>query len=264
MAAIDFPPPTSPGQQFTAVGLTWTWDGFKWTAATTTIGLADAPNDGQIYGRQYYSGSMSWRVVGGSAPVNEAPTNGTTYARNNGIWVHLTHSDITDWTATINAALAPYAFASTVPTPSATPPAVNGTQAIGSLTTSFALADHVHPTDTSRYSALNPSGYVNTSQAAAAAPVQSFNTRTGSITLSSADVTTALGFTPYNNTNPSNYITAAALAPYALTSSVPVVTTTTPAMNGAAIIGSTGKWADGGHIHPTDTSGNVTVDCGTF
>ena len=37
--------------------------------------------------------------------------------------------------------------------------------------------------------------------------VASFNTRTGAVTLSSGDVTTALGFTPYNATNPSGYIT---------------------------------------------------------
>lgn len=36
--------------------------------------------------------------------------------------------------------------------------------------------------------------------------VSSFNTRTGSVTLISADVTTALTFTPYNATNPSGYI----------------------------------------------------------
>lgn len=39
------------------------------------------------------------------------------------------------------------------------------------------------------------------------AGVASFNTRTGAITLTSGDVTTALGFTPYNATNPSGYIT---------------------------------------------------------
>lgn len=38
--------------------------------------------------------------------------------------------------------------------------------------------------------------------------VTSFNTRTGAVTLSSSDVTTALGFTPYNSTNPSGYITS--------------------------------------------------------
>jgi hypothetical protein len=47
-------------------------------------------------------------------------------------------------------------------------------------------------------------------------PITSFNTRTGAITLSSNDVTTALGFTPYNATNPANYIDASALAPYLL------------------------------------------------
>lgn len=40
-----------------------------------------------------------------------------------------------------------------------------------------------------------------------AAGITSFNTRTGAITLTSGDVTTALGFTPYNATNPSGYIT---------------------------------------------------------
>jgi hypothetical protein len=36
--------------------------------------------------------------------------------------------------------------------------------------------------------------------------VTSFNTRTGAVTLSSSDVTGALGFTPYNATNPSGFI----------------------------------------------------------
>jgi hypothetical protein len=38
--------------------------------------------------------------------------------------------------------------------------------------------------------------------------VTSFNTRTGAVSLSSGDVTGALGFTPYNATNPSGYITS--------------------------------------------------------
>jgi hypothetical protein len=37
--------------------------------------------------------------------------------------------------------------------------------------------------------------------------VTSFNTRTGAVTLSSGDVTGALGFTPYNSTNPSGFTT---------------------------------------------------------
>lgn len=40
----------------------------------------------------------------------------------------------------------------------------------------------------------------------------------GTLSLTSSNVTTALGFTPYNATNPSNYITSSALTPYALLS----------------------------------------------
>jgi hypothetical protein len=40
------------------------------------------------------------------------------------------------------------------------------------------------------------------------AKVNTFNTRTGAVTLTSADVTTALTFTPYNATNPSGYLTS--------------------------------------------------------
>jgi hypothetical protein len=36
--------------------------------------------------------------------------------------------------------------------------------------------------------------------------VTTFNTRTGTVTLANTDVNTALGFTPYNATNPSNFI----------------------------------------------------------
>jgi hypothetical protein len=39
--------------------------------------------------------------------------------------------------------------------------------------------------------------------------VTSFNTRTGAITLTNNDVTTALGYTPYNSTNPAGYISSA-------------------------------------------------------
>ena len=39
-----------------------------------------------------------------------------------------------------------------------------------------------------------------------ASSVTSFNTRTGAITLNATDVTTALGYTPYNATNPSGYL----------------------------------------------------------
>jgi hypothetical protein len=83
------------------------------------------------------------------------------------------------------------------------------------------------------YNATNPSGYVNTAGARAAISVTgsgsydsatgiitvtggvtSVNSRTGAVTISSADVTGALGFTPYNATNPTGYITSSALSSY--------------------------------------------------
>lgn len=46
------------------------------------------------------------------------------------------------------------------------------------------------------------------------AGVITFNTRSGAVTLNSSDVTGALGYTPYNSTNPNGYITSSALTPY--------------------------------------------------
>ena len=40
----------------------------------------------------------------------------------------------------------------------------------------------------------------------------------GTLSLTSGNVTTALGFTPYDSTNPSGYITSAALSGYLLSS----------------------------------------------
>jgi hypothetical protein len=62
--------------------------------------------------------------------------------------------------------------------------------------------------------------------------VTSFNTRTGAITLSSGDVTTALGFTPYNSTNPAGYLTTSTvlntvLTPYAVGANSAVTATDT-------------------------------------
>lgn len=53
------------------------------------------------------------------------------------------------------------------------------------------------------------STWVATSSLGFVGGVSSFNTRTGAVSLTSGDVTTALTFTPYNATNPSGYITSA-------------------------------------------------------
>jgi hypothetical protein len=66
---------------------------------------------------------------------------------------------------------------------------------------------------------LATTAFVAAAVIAGTAGVASFNTRTGAVTLSSADVTNALTFAPYNATNPAGYQTAAQvtalLVPYA-------------------------------------------------
>jgi hypothetical protein len=57
--------------------------------------LADAPSDGQFYTRQ----NAAWAVAPGG--MTDAPSDGTAYARKSAAWAHLTHTDITDWTATL-------------------------------------------------------------------------------------------------------------------------------------------------------------------
>ena len=98
----------------------------------------------------------------------------------------------------------------------------------------------VIPSKTSQLT--NDSGFVNASGAASAAPVQSVNGQTGVVSLSiptvpsnvsaftndagyitgisSSDVTSALGFTPYNATNPSHYVDASGAAAAAPVQSV--------------------------------------------
>ena len=50
------------------------------------------------------------------------------------------------------------------------------------------------------------SGGVISSTGGGSSGVSSFNTRTGAVSLTSSDVTTALTYTPYNSTNPNGYI----------------------------------------------------------
>jgi hypothetical protein len=121
--------------------------------------------------------------------------------------VTLVHTDITDWTAT----LAPYALTTAIPAASTITPIMDGAANVGTGTT-WARADHVHPSDTSRYAATNPASYQTAAQ-----------------------VTASLG-------------------PYALTSAIPVASSTLPIMDGSAAIGSGTTWAKADHIHPSDTS----------
>jgi len=95
------------------------------------------------------SGILYWANPGsggGGGGIDDAPIDGTSYARKSAAWVHLTHNDITDWAANVPAA-------------SSTPPVMDGTAAPGVATT-FSRGDHVHPTDTSRAAASALASYV--------------------------------------------------------------------------------------------------------
>ena len=257
------------------------------TASTTVLGGVKV--DGSTV--TIAGGVISAVSSGGGGGISDAPNDGTGYQRKSLGWAHITHSDITDWTAT----LAPYALTTSIPGASSTLPVMDGTAAVGTGTT-WAKADHVHPSDTSRYAATNPSGYQTAAQVSASISAAAYTLPTASttvlggvkvdgstITIASGVISSAGGGGPspsgaapvmdgtaaagslttysrgdhvhpsdtsrYAATNPSGYQTAAQV-----TAALPVVTTTTPAMNGTAAIGSSGKWADGAHVHPTDTS----------
>ena len=81
--------------------------------------------------------------------------------------------------------------------------------------------------------------------------VDSFNTRTGAVTLTSADVTTALTYTPYNATNPSGYTTN--------TGTVISVDTA----NGTGISVTGGPITTSGTLTITNTAPNVTTNITT-
>ena len=68
------------------------------------------------------------------------------------------------------------------------------------------------------------------------AGVSSFNTRTGAVTLTSGDVTGALGFTPYSSSNPSGYVTSSGSVAYA--SSAGSVSSYTGYISQSQLIGS--------------------------
>lgn len=87
--------------------------------------------------------------------------------------------------------------------------------------------------------------------------VASFNNRTGAVTLTSGDVTSALGFTPYDNTNPAGYITTSALSSYATQTYVTSQGYITSAGNAATAT----KLATARNINgvPFDGTGSITV-----
>lgn len=91
--------------------------------------------------------------------------------------------------------------------------------------------------------------FVAASVVAATTGVATFNTRSGAISLTSGDVTTALTFTPYSAANPAGYQTAAQVS-----TATPDPATVAPLIDGTAAVGTSLLYARQDHAHPTDTT----------
>ena len=139
---------------------------------------------------------------GGGSGIPEPPADGTLYGRENGNWLHVSHTDIQDW-APATAAFAPLnspAFTGTpslpsgatgvtatpgdnsralattafvgaafAPPASTTPPLMDGAAAPG-MSLAWSRGDHVHPSDTSRAPAVT-GGYLALSGGVMAGPL---------------------------------------------------------------------------------------------
>lgn len=129
---------------------------------------------------------------------------------------------------------------------------MDGTAAIGTATT-YARADHVHPTDTSRQATL----------------VSGTNIKTinGTSILGSGDLTvggSTVFYQEYGNGNVSTGKLTIDGTDYEIWAySQPSKATSTPLMDGTAAIGNSDRYAAENHVHPTDTSRQATLVSGT-
>ncbi len=141
------------------------------------------------------------------------------------------------------------------PSPSSTTPAADGTAAIGSSAT-YARADHVHPTDTSRAPLASP-----TFTGTPAAPTATGGTNTTQIA-TCAFVTAAVSSAGYTLPTASTSVlggvkidgTSVTISSGVISAVQPAASTTTPNMDGTAAIGSSAAYARADHVHPSDTS----------
>ncbi len=130
-----------------------------------------------------------------------------------------------------------------VPAKSVTTPIMDGTAAIGSLTT-YALADHIHPTDTSRYAATNPSGYQTAAQVTAVLPV--VNTATTPLVNGTAAIGTLTTYARPDHVHPTDTSRAPTASP-TFTGTVTAAATnvgafTATGITASPISGSTGSF----------------------
>jgi fibronectin-binding autotransporter adhesin len=99
---------------------------------------------------------------------------------------------------------------------------------------------------------VDSKGRITAASNGSAGGVTSFNTRTGAVTLTSTDVTTALGFTPYNATNPNGYTSN--------TGTVTSIVAGTGLSGGTITTSGTIALANTAVTAGSYTSANITVD----
>jgi len=154
-------------------------------------------SNGNMYYRSFSNTAINttqpWRTIWDSATLTNLNQliNGPGYTSNTGTVTSVGQSLTTtgtDITLTISGTAT-----------------VNPTVALNIPTASASVRGALSASDWTTFNNKQPAGSYLTGT-----KVDSFNTRTGAVTLLSSDVTTALGFTPYNSTNPSGYITSSA------------------------------------------------------
>lgn len=143
-------------------------------------------------------------------------------------------SDLTNDSGFITTADVPEGAAA-----STTTPKMDGTASVGSET-AFARGDHIHPSDTSRQAKITASGILK-------------GNGSGGVSAATAG-TDYQAPLPTQSGNSGKFLTTNGSALSWETVSQPAATSTTPAMDGTASVGSETTWAKGDHVHPTDTS----------
>lgn len=143
-------------------------------------------------------------------------------------------SDLTNDSGFITTADVPEGAAA-----STTTPKMDGTASVGSET-AFARGDHIHPSDTSRQAKITASGILK-------------GNGSGGVSAATAG-TDYQAPLPTQSGNSGKFLTTNGSALSWETVSQPAATSTTPAMDGTAAVGTETTWAKGDHVHPTDTS----------